>query len=192
MVALPTVDLEVLLGGMDNLAQGFVGSIVGVLGAYGIAVHTTRKELQRDRQLTREFAGVESARNLIAPLSETLQLVDDVRRHDFYGPSGSDSTALLSRINATQERLQQSVLEHGSLLPRALEQTLSALPSKLPGLVLADFDEDGFPILVEPGNPTTVKAVEDAVVKALDDLQSYRRDPLSVTGAESKKRRGKK
>ncbi len=187
MRSLASVDLEVLLGGMDNLAQGFVGSVVGVVGAYLVATRTTRKELERDRKLTREFSGVEAARNLVAPLSETQNMIDDAKRHDYYGPSGRESTALLTRLQQTQERLEQAVREHGSLLPGTLEQRLGRLPSLLPGVLLVDFDEDGFPILIEPGGSENVAAAEEAVAQALADVQAYRRDPLAFVKAEEQR-----
>lgn len=171
--------LASLFGGWSNFTQGSAGAIIGVLGAYLIAVHTSRRELGRDRARAREEAGVEAAGRLIRALADLPGRIDAVGQLEMTSATGIDSK-YLSAWEKRRRLVEDEVAEHGSLLPEPLERQLTGLIDVLGNVMFADFDEEGSPVFIDAGNEDDLNLAVRQTRDALANLQAYRRSPSTV------------
>lgn len=170
---------DILTGGMDNLLQGGVGGLLGTLigvgGALFVARHTTKKELDKDRELAALAAGVEAAARLSSHLHDLRSHLEKV-----------DETALLTNESwarkqyvaweELQERFRRQVVEDGPVLPEHEEVNLANLIRELHRAyaLTGDFD-DPAPPLVEKNRAELFDPIVAHLDEALDSLRTYRR-----------------
>lgn len=154
---------DTLTGGMDNLLQGGVGSFLGVAGAYAIARSTFKRELERDRRLAREAAGVSAAGHLITAIGELQS-----RLELLIGPMPPDQLEhVLAEARLKAEAVALLCQRDAVLLPDQLEDDLSVFGLRLPQLFRRDL----------AGAEAYMSANTEAMHKLMM-LRRYRRDPL--------------
>src|SRR4051794_37026060 len=68
-----------IFGGWPNFTEGSAGAIVGVLGAYLVAVYTSRKELRREQKRTRQEASVSAAGQMIREIAGLPQTIREIK-----------------------------------------------------------------------------------------------------------------
>jgi hypothetical protein len=112
---------------IDNLLNGalgsILGSIVGVIGAYYLAVTTIRKTLENDRSLTQERISVEAAGaiavdlvNFYDLLGELIQMNREKEASDLLEAEPD----LQAELADTMKDLSRDITIEATLLPRAL------------------------------------------------------------------------
>ncbi|BCB86897.1 hypothetical protein [Phytohabitans suffuscus] len=173
-----------------NLLQGALGSIcgslLGVLGAYALAVWTLRGQLKADRQLLREQEGVSAAGRAKAYLDEISRALFDLLLHvsaNGHGRSRADASraALLESVN----RLKAVQPELSVQLPELIACQLRTLPATLTWLTISLLGE-------ERSASSEVEQRYKLVLGILDDLDQYRRDPLNtIKRLRRRRRRGR-
>lgn len=170
----PVIDwLETVTGGWDNLLQGALGSALGVLGAFWIAVSMFKREVARERQASRETNAVQAAGNALKSLGA---LSEAYRRVTWLEPGKILARHLEAWEKAIRE-FKDDIATEGHLLPRALEDQLVALGQTLGSALPADFDEDGTPLYIERGTDDDLRGITDGITAAQKSLQDYRRAP---------------
>lgn len=175
----PGTPWDIITGGMDNLLQGGVGGAIGALlgvgGAYLVATRTTKKELQRDRLLTRELASVQAAGRVTTVLYDIRRHLDNID-DDVLARHPDLALRRLVAWEALQEKLQRIVVEEGSLLPDVREKALSDLLSTLDHAYATDRDETGYPFFIQAGTEPGFAQLVDRVTAELEELRKYRRE----------------
>src|SRR4051812_46425314 len=107
-----TLSIHDFFGGWPNVMQGVGGAVVAVVGAYAVAVWTSRKELRRDRARRREDAGVEAAGQLIAAIADLPEGIRAIKRLPYPSSTGIDYKHV-SSWDKRRQRVQHQVKEHG-------------------------------------------------------------------------------
>lgn len=72
--------LTLIFGGWTNFTQGAGGAVLGVVGAYLVAVLTSRREIARDRRRAHEEAARAAARDLIRVLVDLAMHVKQIKQ----------------------------------------------------------------------------------------------------------------
>ena len=187
--------MEHVFGGWPNFTQGAAGAMLGVLGAYAVAVLTSKREIRRDRERSeeersrereraREGAAHLAAGQLIRPLFDLAAHVKQIKHLEWsHESSGLDPRHLTAWENR-REDFKRDVAETGVLLPPALEGKATRLIGRLGDVMVADFDDEGWPYMIDAGNVADLDAVIEAAEALVDDLQAFRRDPSSFAQAD--------
>jgi hypothetical protein len=168
-------DLWKELSDWNNLLQGalgnLVGSLLGILGAYLLAVRTIQGQLKADRQLLREQEGVAAAGRVRAQLEEISQrlfglLIGPIDHADADNSASVELAASINRLRDIQQELDPA-------LPELLAARLRMLPAALTWVVFQPLT----------GHHPDVRDVESrylVIVDLMHDLDLYRRDPLKT------------
>lgn len=182
------------LGGWASLWQGAVGSalgsIIGILGAYLLSVHTIRRQLETERLLARERKGVDLADELVAKLAElvsalsrleTLRLLVAVKNvdDDEDDDTGQTYQEVSKRVLELSESIVREVNGRARWLPAGLTEQCFSVSARLP---TGRWDGTGFRAYlgIAGRHAPRLRALRDS-------LDAYRLDPL---GWIARERRG--
>lgn len=168
-----------VFGGWHNFTQGSAGAIAGVLGAYSVAVYTSRNELRREQKRSRQDAAVTAAGEIIREVAGIPQALRDIKRMQPTGGTGLPYRRVQT-WNRRREVIERQVAEHGMLLPKNLEATIVELIGLFANVFSVDTDEENDQLIwVDRASDQTIDNVIVRSWEALVSLQNYRRDPLA-------------
>lgn len=170
-----------------NLLQGGVGSLlgslIGVLGAYVLAVRTIRGQQRADRELAREQQGVEAAGQLARSLGHVDDALRSVKSHlAVYGelpPEDSLRYSLVPRVDEFGEDLRSV----DPLIPDVIGERLRVIHLKGAALPFQVQTEAQRAVL------DRIKLLDETVEEVGPILRAYRRDPLGTIARLERERR---
>ena len=157
--------LHDVFGGWPNATQGFIGSMAGVIGAYVVAIRTSRK-------LSREEEGRRAAGDLIEALvdvSGMLKRLQDAEYQSAHGLSGKQA----GDWDRKASRVRSLVAQYGSFLARDLERRGTSLATDMENVLAFTYNPDDSIGLIEL-RMGGVGVGHDADLLVYD-LQGYRR-----------------
>lgn len=188
--------LDQMFGGWPNFTQGALGAFVGVLGAAGVAVWVSRREIsaererakaevareaeraqremERDRLRRLEAAAQDAAGRMIKALWELERHVKQVSWAQPVTGSGIESR-FLAKWDQQAQDFRQEVAMWGSLLPASLESRLTQLLPQLDRVVVIDTTEEGELVYADVGPAEELDAVRDIARSLVVELQEFRR-----------------
>jgi hypothetical protein len=151
-----------------------IGSAVGVVGAVWVAKWTTDRQIRADRQIARTEKVDQAASKLIRLLLDVEPLTHQLEKWDWMAEP-QENLGAFRQLRDVRLPLERELVEHGSLLPAALEAQLMSLLSRIGGLVSVDWDEDsGFAINVDIATHTECRIVRDQTHIAIEHLRALR------------------
>jgi hypothetical protein len=172
---------NLLQGGLGSL----VGSFVGVVGAYVLAVRTIHRQQRADRDLAREQLGLEAAGGVARALVAVEDATRTARiRQEIHGHV--DHSELDELLRGPTESFQQIKADADPLLPELVAGRLRAIYMLASSIyVLAEFS-------TSDETKERISALDDRISRMQSTLRNYRRDPLGTVAKlqhEERKRR---